>query len=346
MKKMFTLRPLWFNTAPAAPTAGATPPAAAPVAPAVPAPAPVTLGTTAPAAPATVPAVVPPAAPAAFTPPVTHKWFEDAPESWRDSFVQSVPEDQRESAKSILARVPSLPVFATNYVEAQRRLSKGLPPEDAVYLPKNATPEQLTEYRKKADVPEKFEDYQFNLDEGLTLGKEDREFWNPVFAVMHAANIPNPVASTMVNEYLKLEQKSRQAEQLRDQHNLGEAELALKKVWGVDYARNLGLVEMFLVDLPADFKDAFRGARLPDGTALLNAPEFWQFFLQKQKELNPMATVTPATGRDGMKSIDDEIKLIESKMGTDEYIKNEPMRARYRELIQVRQDMETRGQAR
>lgn len=273
----------------------------------------------------------------------TSKWFTEAPATWRDSFVEALPEPDRAAGKSFFERAPSLQVLANNYVQAQKRISAGLPPENVPYLPKDATADQLAAYRKAIDVPEKSDGYALALDQGLVLSDDDKKFFTPVFATMHAANMPTAVVSSVVNEYLKLDQRAQKDIALKDEHQKQETMLALSKVWGVDRDRNLGLVEMFLQDLPAETLKAFSGARMADGTAVFNSPEVMQFFLAKQKEINPMAMVVPQGGSDGVKAMETEIAALEARMGDAAWFKDEKAQARYRELVSAHEQLQRSG---
>lgn len=342
-------RSFWnFNTPPAAPAAGSTgaPPTPTP-APSSGSPAPSPAPAPAPSpspAPGTSVAPAPSPAPSPTPPAIdSSKWFTDAPENWRDSFVSALPEADREAGKNMFGRVSSLSTFATNYVNSQRQISKGLPPEDIAWLPKNPTPEQIAEYRTKMDVPATADKYQFALDQGLVLSDDDKKFFAPVFATMHAANMPNTVASQLVNEYLKLDQAQLAQQKVQDDHDVQECQLALKKTWGVDYARNMGLVEMFLQDLPKEDREVFTGARGADGKALFNNPAVLQFLLGKQREVNPLATVVSAAGSDGVKAMDTEIKALEAEMATDAWYKDTAKQARYRDLVTAREQLQQRG---
>lgn len=323
--KKFRLRPLWFNTDPAAPAGGGgAPPTPTPAAP------PAVVTTPTPSAPAGGSGTPP----AAIT---SEPWFRTAPTTWRDDLVATLPEDTRVKGKSILERVPSIEVFTHNYVNAQQRLSSGLPPDTVAWLPKDHTPEQLTEYRKKVDVPDTSDKYEMALDAGLVLSPNDRKMFSPIFATLHAANVPTPVVSQLVNEYLKLDQQTAADIKLRDEQDTQTCRSALRKVWGVDYERNLGLVEMFLVDLPKEVREAFTGGRLTTGQGIFNSPEVVMFLLSKQREINPLATVVTQTGGDGVKAIDDELAAMRKRMGEDPtWHSDAAANKRYRDLLDAK----------
>jgi hypothetical protein len=269
-------------------------------------------------------------------------WHTKVPETWRNDLVGMLPAEAQSSGKNVFDRVPSLNVLANNYFEAQQQLRKGLPPDDVPYLPKNATPEQVAEYRRKVDVPETADKYEVALDAGLVLGDNDRAMFAPVFNILHAANVPTSVVSALVNEYMKLDQQAVSQVKLQDDRDAQEATLALKRSWGVDFERNKGLVEMFFVDMPKEAREAFMGARMADGKAVFNNPQVLQFFVGKQREVNPLATVVAAAGGDGAKQLHEEIAALEARMGSAEWYKDEPAQARYRELVTAREQLATR----
>jgi len=119
-------------------------------------------------------------------------------QDWRSA----LPEDIRSEKvfESIKGKdiTEALPVLAKNYLNAQRLVGA-----DKVVIPgKDATPEQLAEFRKKIGVPEKPEDYAVTPPEGVDPASLNQEVLSKWRTRMHEAGITKAAAEKIINDYL------------------------------------------------------------------------------------------------------------------------------------------------
>lgn len=212
-------------------------------------------------------------------------------------------------------------------------------------LPKNATAEQITEWRKETGVPETPTDYKLALKDGQVVGTEDKPIIDTFLASMHAKNISNEQASAAVDWYYEHITQQTEARAVADKAAELAMSDALHKEWGAEFRPNMNAMLSLLDGLPAAVKDDFRGGRLADGTPLLAHPDTIKWLVGLAREMNPSAALLPNGGDTSVAGIETEIKAIEDKMRSDRkaYNADEGMQSRYRDLIDARDKMKARG---
>lgn len=315
---------------------GATPPAApaAPSAPAAPAPA-APAAETPPAsilsAPGSTPAPVDPAAPAApAAPAVAATW----PEDWRTKAAGGDPK-----AEALLGRYTDPAAFVKAHLALQQKMSSG---ELKPALPADATPEQTAEYRKLHGIPEEPTGYLKELPSGLIIGEADRVLYDDFAKHMHGINASPAVVKAAIEWQFKYAEGIAKADAERDGKYMREAEDVLRTAWGKEYRENVDRSGEVIGMAPASVHKSLEGARLADGTLFANNPDVAKWLAGISRELNPVRTLVPSGGMPGQ-GLDEEIKSIESKMGTPAYWKDDAMQSRYRDLIDARDRQKARA---
>lgn len=279
----------------------------------------------------------PPADPAPQDPPAAS--FMDAPQDWRTQIVASMGiEDEAERGKveTMLSRVTDFKSFAKNYVEAQNKIRSGLAKDNT--LPENPTDEQLKEYREANNIPESAEGYELSLDEGLVLGEEDNRIMGEVFKAAHGMNLSTEQVSQLTNSMLNARQVEEQAYAQQDGIDKQTAERQLRETWGADYETNVNVIKGMVNQLPESVREDFMSARLANGQSLFSSPEMALFFADMGRKLNPAGTVVPNSDNP-LQSINEEIKKLESQMGSDAWYKDADAQKRYQDLISARDNM-------
>lgn len=113
-----------------------------------------------------------------------------------------------------------------------------------------------------------------------------------------------------------------------DAVHVAEASSELGALWGDRYAENVGAINAFLNETFApDVADAIRHARRTSGRALFNDPAIAQRILGLALAPRPQST---STG-----DVDSQIRQIEAFIRSNraDYSRNEPLQARYRQLL-------------
>ena len=266
------------------------------------------------------------------------------PENWRHEFAGVLKDDASDEDKEAHAkRVQALERYSTfqDYLdstwEAKARISAGVAKE----LPENPTDEQLTEYRKQHGLPENTEDYTGALkySEGVVPGEGDQIYIDEVVKWAHEQHLAPDKTSALIEGYIRVRDK--EAEQLQTNDNLhkAETEKIMKEHWGPDYQANHNMIGMFINSLPEGVRENYMSARMPDGRALLNSPEYQTAMADLMRKAHPSATIVPMNENAGQ-SIAQEIKDIEAKIGTPEYDKDKAMQTRLMELYRAEEAME------
>jgi hypothetical protein len=213
--------------------------------------------------------------------------------------------------------------------------------------PKDATPEQMNQWRTENGLPTEAKGYLEKLPDGLVIGEADKPIFESLMGDLHKINAEPKVAHAIATWYNDFNQKQEAAIAAADVANAAATAETLKTEWGADYTANTNLRAQILATAPAEVQEAFTTARLADGTLLGEHPHISRWLVQMQREINPLATLMP-NGIDGPKAVADEISSIEKLMGNNysEYWqgpKSGPMQARYRELITARDKLNSRA---
>jgi len=241
-----------------------------------------------------------------------------------------------------LSRYSTLDDYIKAGYEAQNKLSS----IKANSKPgKDATPEEIAEYRKANGVPDDPTGYDIALPDGLILGDNDRPIAESFMQVAHKHNLPNDVVNDIIAQHLQLQEQS-VSERIDEDNRQYEATmetLRSPEVWGGEFARNRNMILNLLNEAPPGVSDLVQGARLPDGSALANNPEVLVWLNNLARKINPTATLTDGNRSMAVSQIEDEMADIQKLMGdsNSEYWKgpkSEKMQARFRELTSVLQD--------
>lgn len=324
----------------AAPAAASAPAASAPVA--APAAAPASAPAASPAAsPAPAPAASAPA-PASEPAPPPPKW----PDNWRELAVGELPENatdeqkaEHDKAMKLAKRYNSPADLLKAQREAQRKISAG---ELKAPLPKDATPEQVAEWRKENGIPETPDKYDLGLPQGVVLSDEDQGLVSAWVEKVHGVNALPDVVKAGAAALVELRDKQAAAIQEADVEHSKEVLDTLTAEWGSDYRKNIDGIESLLKSAPKEVADAIKNARGPGGKALINNVGVVTWLAAHARELGYVGGTVVPQGGDLGKSVEDEIAALEKRMAEPEWHKDLKGKARYMQLIDARNRMAAR----
>lgn len=207
----------------------------------------------------------PPAADAAETAKEPAKAETTAwPEDWRDKLANG-----DEKLKNLLSRYTAPDAFAKAFKELRAAHDSRKPAkEDPGELPENATPEQLAAWRKAKGVPEKPEDYEFEVPEGKELADSEYEILMDFAKSMHEKNIPAPVVKEISNWFLQYEETIAQKNADNAYKARLDTEEKLRAEWGPDYRANVNLMSNVLQEHLGSNASTFLQTQLMDGTRI------------------------------------------------------------------------------
>jgi hypothetical protein len=264
--------------------------------------------------------------------------------------------DAKAVAKELkrLQRFTDPPSVYGSYRELDGRFSEG----GLVKIPgKDAKPEEVAAFNKAMGVPEKPEEYlgALALPGGKVLGDADKPIAESFAKAMHPLGLtPAQMSGAVAWRFEELEREAA-AQFEADQTFRSESEGALKKDWGAAFDANTRSITSLFASAPGGADAAKEdglmarvlGGRTTDGRVIGDDPDVVRWFAALAREINPAATLVPATGGDSMKSIEAEIADIEKLMRTDRgaYFKDQAKQDRYRELIAARDKIKGRQAA-
>lgn len=247
------------------------------------------------------------------------------PADWREKMAGG---DAKKLAK--LSRYAS-PVAAVEAgLSAQAKISSG---EYKSPLGKDAKPEEIAAWRAENGIPEKPEGYTVkDVPEG------DKEAIKTFLNAAHGANMSGDMVNASIGAYYSMLEAAKAARENQDIEIQKTSEDALRAEWGNEYRINQNLYKNLLSGLGVEAEKNFVHGRLADGTPIGSSPEVLKFLVGLARERNPVGVVTPS-GVATDSSVQSEIDSIEKTMRENRsaYNKNEPLQARYRELLDWRQ---------
>lgn len=240
-----------------------------------------------------------------------------------------------------LERYASEADFGKAHLSLQTKLSSG---EYRRALPKDATPEQVAEWRAEIGLPDKAEGYIDNLalPDGSVIPDADRD---TVLAFADAAlqgNIDRSGFGAMVAKYYELIDRRRADREAKDAAFQEQAEDTLREAWkGSDFKRNKNAIENMLSQWPEGAAENLLAGRMADGSRIGDNPVFAQLMAQLANRLEPGRTLVPDGFTPASQNLAQRLASIEALMGDrhSDYWKGPKaaaMQAEYRELVAAR----------
>jgi hypothetical protein len=299
-----------------------------------PAPAPSPAANQAPAPAPAAPAPSPSPAPA----PAESKGYW--PEDWRTRAAKG-----DEKLANRFARYGSPEDALDALINAQNRISAG---ELKPVLGKDASPEQLAEWRQANGIPESPDKYEvMDLGGGFKIPEPDKPLADKIVAAAHATNqTPEQIKATLRAFYEVRDMVDNDLAE-RDKKAESDGQEALRQEWGADYRRHANLIEGLLDLTAGGLKENLLNGRMADGTLVRNSPAVQKFLLSLALINSPAGVVVPSSGGSQLGGVQDEIAKIEKVMRENRtaYNKDEKMQARYRELLGAREQLKDRKAA-
>lgn len=266
----------------------------------------------------------------------------DWPADWRQKLAG---DDKKRMAT--LERFASPQALADAYDAAQKKISE-LGARPAIAKPgKDATPEQIAEYRKAMGVPEKPDGYKLELPDGRQLGDDDKPVMNSFTAAMHEAGAPPEVVNRAAAWYFDMLEEQHVAQRDADEAYKASALKELKEEWGADFRRNVNSIATLFEGAPDGVFDRLLGGRTADGRLIGDDPQVMRLLTRLALDLNPAATLIPS-GQGSPASMDARIAEIEEAMKKDggrAYWHNDAMQKEYGELLAARDKLRSRQAA-
>jgi hypothetical protein len=246
------------------------------------------------------------------------------PENWRD--IMAAGDDK---ILKDLQKFKNPADYAKSKRELEILVSKTRPVPE---LPKDATPEQLKEWREKAGVPEKFEDYKIELQNGFVINDADKEVVNEFLKTSHKNNLTQSEVSKALQSYYEMKTDM----EAKTMVNIEKQKQGLQKEWGNNFNANVSKTITFL---ESEGLMELDNAVLPDGSLALLNPKIINYFLKLAEKNNGSNTLTPQDGQT-FTSIHARVAELEKMQKADEkaFWNNREARG---ELAQLKENLKT-----
>lgn len=259
------------------------------------------------------------------------------PDDWATARARIAKGDAKIEKR--LGRYTSVDSLAEALIAAQDKIADGTLKSA---LPKDATAEQLAAWRLENGVPDSPEEYDTSLPDGLVIGEADQPIVAEYLKEAHNSNLTPDQVKANLAWYFKQQEAQIEEQYARDETARIEGEDAIREMWGAETKLNKGLIRGLLETAPKGVGEQLAGARLSDGTPLGSHPDTLRWLADLARTVNPIATVVPNAGTNGMQAIETELASLEGKMKdkTSDYWKGsmaEKNQQRYRDLITARE---------
>lgn len=259
------------------------------------------------------------------------------PDNWRSQIAGS---DEKEAKQ--LERYASPADIWKKARALEQRLSSG---ELRATLPKEATAEQVSVWRRENGIPEKPEDYDVKV-EGVEWDADRKAALDRLTQKMHAQAV-SPAHVKAVAEWAASERDlAMKAVEQTDASKIRETTDLLRAEWGTEYTRNENLMKSLLDMGPPGLRDKIAHGRTGDGLPLAADPDYLRWLTMVALQVNPQPTLTGSGDTTGQ-SVDDRIGAIEKEMRNrgSEYYKGQidpatgdtKMASEYRRLVEWRE---------
>jgi hypothetical protein len=267
---------------------------------------PTTTTTTTPAVEATAPAITtttPTTEGTVSAPVVAEKPVETAkaiPENWREIAANGDTKRLQQ-----LQRYSDYNAFVNSAFSLKEKLSSG---EYKRPLPKDATPEQVKEWRTENGLPESPEGYNIELANGMVPGEADKPILEDLKKFAFEKNLAPAQLNELTSWYYQKQDEVAKQQQVADVQFHEEAKDALMSEWGLkDYRQNLAAMTAMRDQMPQGLADRVLAGRTSDGKRIGDDPTFLKWFASVSREFNPSATVV---GLEGSNTVESELESI------------------------------------
>lgn len=271
----------------------------------------------------------------------------NATAAWRDDWRQAFATTDGVVDPKLLRQVERYQTpedFARAHFSLRTRMDGG---DYIAKLPADAKPEEIATWRAANGIPEKPEGYLEKLPDTLKIPDGDKVGVGKFLDAMHTQNATPGQTQAALGAYYKIA-----ADNAATRHEADLAESAkitdlLNVEWGAGFRGNMNAIQGLLDSAPAGAR-GIAGARMADGTAVMNNPDVLRWLGQLAREANPAATIVPGAGASAGKGVDDAIAAWDVKMKdrTSDYWKGpnaEKNQAEYRTLLEARERNKARA---
>jgi len=257
-------------------------------------------------------------------------------ENWRDQILKELGLEDDKSAQNQIKRFTTPAAAFKSFKELNDKVRSG-----DYKVPAPEDEEGLKRWRAENGVPDSPEGYDLTLSDGLVIGEEDMPIVNEYLKQAHADNqTPESVKKTL-DWYYQQQQEGMVEEASMLQEAKTNTQKELMAEWGGNFPAEINGINNFLQKtFGEEIGSELQFYRGPDGIPLGSNPVMLRAFAQLARDIDPAGTVVPGASNQ-MKSIENEMSEIKTKMGTESYTQKDANR--FLELQEVVDKMAVKG---
>lgn len=270
---------------------------------------------------------------------------QSAPQTWPDDWRQRMASEYAgadngeafEKELKILERMSSPFDAYKGKREQDKKISSGELKDAPTEFPTEGTDDEKAKWRADNGIPADPKGYEEHLD-GLVMGDDAKPLLDAYLNDAHASNIPPQYVKGAVDWYLKQEELRAKQQNAEDVEFHDKSVTELKAEFGGEYQRTMADLNTYLDNFGEGVKDNLLGARLANGTLLGDSPAVLKGIISQMRQINPLSTVVPGGGADGIQSVEHEIAEIQRLIATDpqKYWGDKAKQDRFLQLVEAR----------
>lgn len=217
--------------------------------------------------------------------------------------------------------------------------------------PKDATPEQLTAWRKEQNLPVEAGAYVsgLKLKDGVVPGEADKPLLEAVGNMALGRGYTQDQVNDFVGVYYDLQDSLLKQRKEFDGDFAVQSTVALQQELGNDFKPTMNALRTLWVEQGTpEVQNTILTARTADGRVIGDIPDVVKFLGKIGRELNPAAAILPSGHAANLQSIANRKTEIEGMMYVNgkqnpAYYGNEAIQQEYRDLISAEERMKTRA---
>lgn len=265
------------------------------------------------------------------------KPLQSWPDNWRELMSGG---DEKELKR--LQRMASPEAQYKSYRELEKIKSSFTPPPKKPTA--DSTPEEVKAYRDAVGVPDDYNGYDLNFDDGTTIGDDQKPMVEGYLKYAHENNLSKDQVKNQLQWYMKDVAEQQQALYEKNEQAAVEGRVALKAEWGGEYQGNVNSIQSLFTDAPEGMMDSILNYRGADGLKFANNPDNIRWLVGLAKQVNPTASLLPV-GANSEAGIDTELAKLQSQMNSSDtaernkYWKDPQAQERFLKLTQAKAQM-------
>jgi hypothetical protein len=285
----------------------------------------------------------PPKAPPASAADPSAPKGDPSPTTWPEDWRKLVAGEDKKKAER-LARFTDPGKILDSFLALEKDLSSG---KYRKALPSHYSSEELAEWRKANGVPEKPEDYDVNLGNGIVWGETDKPHIDDFLKWAHEHNATPDEVKRNLGWWAQYQDRLVDQQNESDATNAQAASQKLRELWGGETTKNQNFLKTVFDRYDGAYATIMT-ARGPDGRRIGDNPDILNALVAEFVKGDPYARDLPGNGQAAAQTVEAEYATLQGLMRDREskYWKGndaQGLQARFRELVGLKERIAAAG---